>query len=54
MVYTKHGKKGWLSHYNKAGLWHGEYKSWFDNGNLNAQGKLDNGNKEGLFKNIPL
>jgi antitoxin component YwqK of YwqJK toxin-antitoxin module len=49
VVYNRHGKMVRLSYYNKAGLEHGEYKSWFDNGNLNAQGKLYNGNKEGLF-----
>ena len=48
--YNKHGKMIQLSYYNKEGLLHGKYKSWFDNGNINAEGRLYEGNKEGLFK----
>lgn len=50
MVYKKYGKIIIVSYYNKVGLEHGKYKSWFDNGNLNAQGKFYNGTKEGIFK----
>ncbi|WP_341221244.1 hypothetical protein [Polaribacter atrinae] len=49
IVYNKHGKMIELSFYNE-GLKHGRYKSWFDNGNLNTEGRFYKGKKEGLFK----
>lgn len=48
--YNKHGKMIELCFYNYEGLKHGRYKSWFDNGSLNKEGRFYNGKKEGLFK----